>query len=278
VVLHYLRHSILTARAWWKAQTCHRHLLNICSALRNIEVYADPRNETVPDVSVARDPELNAVISALGLCSAEAAPTNQLAITMPELVSAFNKEPLEPIKAAIVLLASTGCRVGDALGLQLGNISLNGNRLDVTFTKGKGVLMRKGMYTIHTLIPTAYLAFFSTYIAGLRGKPPSTLLIPPTAAMPENKRSLFINKALKRVNHRLSTRCVRRGVLQAMSMGFEDIPPVPIETLMEYAGHLRPTTTKRYLSWGRLHGDAAFRISCCGAGIRGSSKNIKNSR
>jgi hypothetical protein len=115
------------------------------------------------------------------------------------------------------------------------------------------------MYTIHTLIPTAYLAFFSTYVAGLRGKPPSTLLIPPTAAMPENKRSLFINKALKRVNHRLSTRCVRRGVLQAMSMGFEDIPPVPIETLMEYAGHLRPTTTKRYLSWGRLHGDAAFR-------------------
>lgn len=259
VVLHYLRHSILNARKWWKAQTCHRHLLNICAALRNIEFYADPRNETVPDVSVARDPELNAVIAALGLCSAEAAPTNQLAITMPELVSAFNKEPLEPIKAAIALLASTGCRVGDVLGLQLGNIVLNGNRLDVTFSKGKGVVMRKGMYTIHTLIPTPYLAFFTTYIAGLRGKPLSTLLIPPTASMPENKRSSFINKALKRVNPRLSTRCVRRGVLQAMSMGFEDIPPVPLETLMEYAGHLRPTTTKRYLSWGRLHGDAAFR-------------------
>jgi hypothetical protein len=40
-------------------------------------------------------------------------------------------------------------------------------------------------------------------------------------------------------------------------MGTADLEPASLDTLMTYAGHTRPATTKRYLDWSRLFGEGA---------------------
>jgi hypothetical protein len=87
---------------------------------------------------------------------------------------------------------------------------------------------------------------------------PSDYVVKPTAKYPtQDARLRAVLDALKRVDANLTTRGTRRGALQAMAMGATTGEKVPLETLMRYAGHLNPATTRRYLDWSRLFGQSA---------------------
>ena len=260
LVLRFLRHKLLHARKWWQPQTFQRNLLNLLAALAWLPIYSNASHT----ISLRSDAEVSATLKAVALKAAEAQPTHQAAASWASIQKAIEEEPLSHIKVAILLQWLTASRCGDVLGLTLGDISLNQNLLDVTFSKGKGVLLRKGKYTVHTVVPTESLPLLTSHLAQVKRlqlkpqqKRSETEIFFSTNAIAENKRVQLMNRALKRADSKLSTRAIRRGALQAMALGTADLPPVPLDTLMSYAGHTRPETTRRYLDWSRLFGAGA---------------------
>ena len=251
LVLRYIRHKLLTARTFWQPQTFQRRLHNILAALALLPAYSN----AAAGVSLKSDPEVSAILKAISLKAAQAQPTRQTAATWESICIAVEKETLVVVKVALLLQWILAARVGDILHLTKQDLTLAANNLDVTFSNGKGVRFRKGKYTVHTVIPERYRPLLAAHLATLGDK---ELVVPATTALQLAARLAAMNAALKRANSKLSTRSIRRGALQAMAMGTLDLPPVPLDTLMSYAGHTRPETTRRYLDWSRLFGAGAL--------------------
>jgi integrase len=180
---------------------------------------------------------------------------------------AIQLEPLEQIKVALLLQYLTGARVGDIMQLTTEDITLLRNLLDVCFAKGKGVLLRGGKYTVHTVVPEQWVVFLTTYLSKLKK---GELVVPERPALKLAARTTALNKALKRVDSRMTSRSIRRGALQAMALGAHNQAPVDMQTLMSYAGHKREETTRRYLDWSRLFGEGAQRERQAAAALTGA--------
>ena len=252
LVLRYLRWIAVHARKWWKPQTFQRRLHNILSSLALLPLYS---LNAVSNVTVKSDPEVAATLKAMSLKAAIAQPTNQSAVTWTDIVAAVDN-PNTPltVKRALALQWLTAARVGDVLSLRKRDVSLFQNRnMDVMFSAGKGVLIRQGKLTVHTCVPERLMDLILGCLDEC--KKDSDLLLKTCAGVPDIMDAM--NKALKEVRAGLTTRSIRRGALQAMAMGTADLEPASLDTLMTYAGHTRPATTKRYLDWSRLFGEGA---------------------
>ena len=263
VVMYYITMQYVTsikrnrskgAERGWQPQTLHRELLNLQGALAALPFYAT----NVPfGISLKDSAEFNGLMKRLQHLSMEAQPTGQRAVSFDEMKKAVELEEKSAIKIALILMWLTAGRVGDILKLKMKSVKTGGARnLDITFEEGKGVTLSKGKYSVHTVMPECWRAQLMNHFASLK---PTDLIVPPTEKMSMGARGAACNKALQRVDKFITTRSIRRGSLQAMAMGSDDMPPVDLATLMSYAGHLREATTKRYLDWGRLFGDAAQR-------------------
>jgi integrase len=268
IVLRYIRWVAINSRRWWKPQTFQRRLHNTLAGLALLPFYSDAER----GVTFKSDPEVAATLKAVALKAAEAQPVGQSAITAEEIDEAISKEPNLSVKIALLLQWLTAARIGDILQLTKADITTSGNGntgfIDVTFAKGKGVLLRKGKYTVHTVVPAKHRDLWAQWLTSLKQ---DELVVRETANLSLSARATAINKALKRVNSKYSSRSIRRGALQAMALGTAELPPVDIATLMSYAGHLREETTRRYLDWSRLFGAGAQRERSAAAALAAPS-------
>jgi integrase len=235
---------------WWLPQTLHRRVLNLLGALAALPLYSNANS----GISVKTNAEISATLARLTLLSTESQPVHQRAATAEDIAKAIAMESNIVIQVAIILQWYLGARVGDILSLLLKNIKQDQCHLDVTITDGKGTKIRGTHYSIHTVTSKEHAEILLKHSKTLTA---NQLIVTPSVTLSAKARVAAINTALKRARPGLTTRTIRRGALQAMAVGTAELPPVPLETLMSFAGHLRPETTKRYLDWGRLFGAAA---------------------
>ena len=249
--LAFLRWSVAASKRWWKAQTLHRKATNLLGALAALPFYSN----SAEGLSVKGNREVASFLSRVSQLASQSQPLNQRAATATEIMKAVRKAPTRNLKIAIIVQWFTAARVGDVRGLKKLNLLLEGRDLTVTFTDGKATKLRGGQpYTVHTALPQDMASLLRAHLASLEREDP---LVNADKALPDHLLVPKINEVLKATRPGLTTRSLRRGALQAMAMGTADLSPVKLETLMSYAGHKRESTTRRYLDWGRLFGEAA---------------------
>jgi len=252
VAIDYLQYKARSGRTPWQPQTMQRQLANLYGAMQSLWLYSDSTVGVALDMRLfGSSNEWSQFAKHISLEAAQNQPTGQTAVTTDTIVAVLDMEDSITVRMALLLMWHTAARIGDALQLRRRSVRLNATtgQLDITFEHGKGVLMRGGKYTVHTVVHNARLC--QELLQHLSTLDPNDLVATPTVECPSAARAARCNKALKRVDPALSTRSIRRGALQAMATGD---PPVPLETLMAYAGHKNETTTKRYLDWGLLFG------------------------
>ena len=250
--VHHLRMKMLAAKTPWQPQTFQRHLHNIIGALNALPLYSNAKTL----VSLKLDAELKATLDRLKLISAEAQPTNQVATTWEDISAAMAKTDSVTVKLHLLLMWLGALRSGDSAGLKRGDLSFAPATgfLDVTVSEGKGILMRKGKYSVHTVVPEEFRSMLDAHLKTLAG--PQSYVF--QSLRKGDAHTRLANACLTSVRPRLTTRSIRRGSLQAMAMGVVTGTPVPLATLMDLAGHTQESTTKRYLDWGRLFGESAL--------------------
>ena len=123
--------------------------------------------------------------------------------------------------------------------------------LQVHFCRGKSVRLR-GPYTTSTGISAEWRELVQTYIAQLAPERPSPLLFPATQELTLSARMPTLLRAVRVADLSLNLRAMRRGSLQALAASGE----VPLQEVMLRAGHTNERTTRRYLDWGRMDGEA----------------------
>lgn len=238
----------------WQPQTLLREVLNLQGALAALPFYA---TNAVYGISLKDSAEYQGCLKRMQHKATESQPTGQRAATFEEMQQAIEKEANANVRISLILMWLTAGRIGDILKLRKKSVKTSGERnLDITFEEGKGVTLSNSKYSVHTVMPERWRTLLVNHLATLK---PDDLLVQASTGIPLGARAAAANKALQRVDKSVTTRSIRRGSLQAMAMGSDDVPPVDLPTLMSYAGHLREATTKRYLDWGRLFGDAAQR-------------------
>ena len=166
------------------------------------------------------------------------------AISADDLKEAVNREPLQDVRMALVTAWATAARGGCTLQLRKANLELSGNKLQVQFRHGKSVIAR-GPYTVHTTVPQWAVVEFRAW---LKRKGNKGLLFP-------NITGEKLKIALRRVDKLYEQRSIRRGSLQAMSLG-----GCSDEDLLLYSGHTNLKTLRRYLDWGKRSGDLQRRM------------------
>jgi len=254
LVLAHIRYQLANCRnQWWQPQTIERHLSCSIGAFNHLSCYTD----TEYGAQLMKDGEFASALKAIKLKAAESQPTRQAAATWEQVEKAMALEVLKTIRAALLLQWISAGRVGDVFGLKKEHVDFSestGN-IDITFSTGKGVIARGGLYTVHTVVPAACRTWLAAHLRSLRK---GEYIVHATAAVPLEKRLLAVNRALARAG-KITTRSIRRGALQAMAMGSDTEEPVDLETLMSFAGHKNPDTTRRYLDWSRKFGQGAVK-------------------
>jgi hypothetical protein len=242
-ILHFV--ELLEHERNWKPQTTFREMCSIAGAFSNLPLYSNFPHPVV----LSRDPQWAAAMRSRQLAASEAQPHHQLACNREQMFRAIQMEPNESIAMTLLIQWLTGCRVGCALQLQRSCLELQDDgRLAVQFRKGKGVLFRD-IYTVHTAAPLDLLPRLKRHLATLE----SDQLLCPRIGRSDRRMSLML-AAVRRADNSLNMRSVRRGSLQTLALAGHSI-----ETLLQFSGHTKDRTLKRYLDWGRLFGDEATR-------------------
>lgn len=137
------------------------------------------------------------------------------------------------------MMWSTSARPGCVLQLKRANVHLiPPNNVAFRFVNGKGVLMRKGPFVIHSLLPEPFFSMLSKMIKDGVGD----------RIFPQEKERFIRDKmraAMRLINVKYELRSVRRGVLENMAAA-----GAPDEMLLLFSGHLRKQTLYRYLRDG----------------------------
>ena len=140
-------------------------------------------------------------------------------------------------RAAILLAWLCAARCGDTLKLRRSDVTLLGQKLSVTWARGKTVA-RRGPYTVHTSVPATFLPLLQQALNEPMNE--MTMLFPDVTG-PQLK------VALRTVDPLLEQRSIRRGSLQTLaSLG------MPLSTLLLFSGHTSERMLLRYLGHGKL--------------------------
>jgi hypothetical protein len=168
------------------------------------------------------------------------------AISAEDLKKCVSMEKTPAIRAALITAWATAARGGCTLQLRAANIELlAAGKMQVQFRHGKSVIAR-GPYTVHTTLPEWSIAEYTRWFRLQKTK--NGLLFP-------NVTGEQLKLALRRVDKLYEQRSIRRGSLQAMSLG-----GCSDEDLLLYSGHTNLKTLRRYLDWGKKSGDLQRRM------------------
>ena len=245
-------------------QTTFRNFTALHGAMGQLPLYA----MTAFPVRLDDCPEMRAACRRWHAASQESQPFGQAACSVQEMYRALSKLEAGPTRLALTLMWLTAARVGCVLQLRKADIEvlLERETIRVTFRHGKSVALR-GPYTIFTAIPPAEMAMLQARLAECTA--PTDFVI--SNDMAPRKRMFLMRSALRSVNMNpnLNNRSVRRGALQALASN----PDTDVETLMRFAGHTNPSTTRRYLEWGRLFPQEEAAGVAAAAALRPSSQH-----
>jgi len=239
-------------RKRWKHQTLHRHLCSVVGALANLPLYS---NVPCP-VTFRFDPEFKAALGSIHQDAQQSQPSGQTAASVDHMAVAVEEEPTLWVQAALIIMWVTCARPGCILQLRPEDVTLDieTGLLTINFRAGKGVKLR-GPYTVPAHLASTWKEIVDRYLrARTNMKTNSPLLFPPVDKVTTlNQRMPTMLRSLRVANPALNMRSMRRGSLQTLAMS-----GMPIKQVMERAGHTNERTTRRYLDWGRLDGEAIF--------------------
>lgn len=234
-------------RRGWLWTTLHRTMASTMGALANLPLYSNvPRGISLNIMA----PYWKAAMSTAKLRMQHAQPLGQTAVHREHVEIAVAEEPRTWVRAALILMWLSSCRVGCLLKLKVRDLTLTPEgeelRITIRFNQGKGVLAR-GPYAVGTkVVDSEWRAALEQHLntrmeeAGM-----DALLFPATKETPFQHRNGVLLRALRVAHPSLNMRAMRRGSLQTMAAA-----GVPVETLMTRAGHTNTRTTLRYLNFG----------------------------
>lgn len=182
----------------------------------------------------------------------EETPNQPVAATLAQvyaMVDHYLVSPRVDIAVALLLGWVTAARLGCILQLKKNEVVFNEDKsLTVKFMRGKGVRAR-GPYTVHvTWLPQHYFNSLRSYMEKRHANVFSNAL-----------KGHTLRVGIKRVCPDLEQRSMRRGALQNMARS-----GVSEETMMNYSGHTRVQTLRRYLNWNSIN--SAVQVSMQKAG------------
>ena len=156
----------------------------------------------------------------------------------------------EPWKRMALRLAwLTAARMGCILQLKRFTVQVEEKaaftrtgRVRLTFRRGKGVLARKGGYTVATVVPKEWRKEFSEFLSAFA---PEDFIFPAESVKERSNNVRVLTEALRVVDPAMGVRAIRRGSLQTMARSH-----VTEEDLLIFSGHTNTTTLNRYLGWG----------------------------
>ncbi len=251
----------------WMPQTLHRNMATWTGALNSLKAFTNADIDVNMNLSKTWQQSMRAAEVATKEGDAEVPTAVQKQEVAKAIKKAVDSDRLD-LATLLVMTWYTAGRTCDILQLKKENVEVRSDgHLLVTFKRGKTVHARGG-WTVHTKLPDEHREILTKYLATVYGK---------SWVWPFKQRAALttqVRLALRDVNPALSNRSIRRGSLQTMAAN-----GVSMATLMEYSGHTREATLRRYLGWGKLaqalakEGTAAAEALMTAAVVQSSSTN-----
>ncbi len=222
----------------WRWSSTLKTLASLQGALKLLPMY----HADSPSLLLGQCPVWRQMMRAVGhMCRAEL-PHQPLAAVWQQVEQALRTCTCLITFAAILLSWQTTARVGCTLQLAPREVKVHADRtLTVTFTKGKGVALRKQAYSVHTpAIPAEFMPRLQRFLderASAQGLFPN----------PQSW-GAKVRTHLRTIDPRLEQRSLRRGSLQALSKA----PGMTDKLLLLFSGHSSELTLRRYLNWGAM--------------------------
>jgi hypothetical protein len=255
-VLFKQKQASTEAGRGWSLSTFKRNMTALHGALAQLSLYTTNSSP----ILLKHELDWTEMLDVLSRLAREAPRNESTAATWEQVKEAIDKETNTTVQMALLVQWATAGRVGDTSQIKRRDISLDmatGN-LSVTIRRGKTVAVR-GAWTVETRILNEDLR--RTLHRYMQGMPPERRVCyteTDSLDLASSAHTARINKALKRVagaDPPLTTRSLRRGALQAMSLGAMTGTPVPNEVLMLYSGHTSVKSLLIYLFEGKFCGE-----------------------
>ena len=178
----------------------------------------------------------------------EVSSLNQATPATPEVILKIVREcfRLGRIELAVYLILMWSCaaRPEDTLKLQPPNVEVQPNgRCRARWVEGKGVVMRRQPYTVHTVIPAEFVSRVRAYMFDKHH-------LPRLFSDVSLKKQLM--KLLKAIDPQFTLYSIRRGAAITLATS-----GTPVATIMLFTGHASAAMCLRYLSWGWFEGHAS---------------------
>ena len=239
--------------------TVHRYGTALQSFMRDLPLYSLGSGFPSLRLEASADRSFKNCLASLGTLTAMETATNLPAVTLEQLHAAFATIPEDRHRSigAMMVLQLCLSQRGDVANLRGENIAAwdpQTGALSILVTRSKGVKIQRQPYTVSTTIPDRYRQLIDQVISDSKKAPPSEsiyqgLVFRKGVTDIERARhnALFrgVNRALKTINPRLTTRAIRRGAIQML-----EASGAPLQVVMEMAGHRNPVTTNKYLGHG----------------------------
>ena len=179
---------------------------------------------------------------------AEVSTLNQATPASPEVILKIVREcfrlGLVELGVYIIVMWACAARPEDTMKLQPPNVDVRPDgRCRARWVEGKGVVMRRQPYTVHTVIPTEFVERVRGFLFTRHGLP--RLFNDATLRQQ-------LTKMLKSVDPSYTLYSIRRGAAITLATA-----GTPLPTIMLFTGHTSAAMCLRYLSWGWFEGHAA---------------------
>jgi integrase len=216
----------------WRWTTTLKYLASCQGACALLPLY----REGAPPMRLSPDPVWSQAMRAAGIAARQELPRQPTPAHWTNVVQAIQQESSLACQTAILLSWFTAARCGCVLQLHSQDVELTPQGLVVRFRRGKSARVR-GPYTVHTPpLPEPIADIVRRWLEERAGR----TLFPSTTGVD-------IKIALRRSHPELEQRSLRRGALQTLACA----PGITDELLMEFSGHTRVATLRRYLNWGK---------------------------
>jgi integrase len=229
----------MRAERGWAATTTKGHAATVAGAFARLTLYTDAST----NVLLRLDPLWRDFLRGINIeCNSSHDTKQPKAITRKQVDAMIDK--LSPDHALAAMLAWTTCaRMGCVTQLATWDIKLAGDKLTVTFKRGKRARM-VGPFTVSTTVPPAWLE----RLAKLLKKRPKGFLWPLESRSSRARWQLDLTRKVREAtgDDELENRSFRRGALQQLAAA-----GTPESTLLLFSGHRDAAMLMRYLNWGQ---------------------------
>lgn len=229
----------------WMSSTMLKYMASTQGALALLPMYTN----SAETILLSRCPEWKQAMRAVTKEAKEEIAHVPLALTFQQMQNIVQKAIASENVALAAYLGvtwATCARPGCTLQLQKEDIRFNTQtQVSFTFRRGKGVLFR-GPYTVNTELTPQIAQLLRERLAQIGIG---------TRIWTQATRELLL-PALREQHTDLCCKSIRRGATQALAEAGVDET-----TIMEFTGHRKLTTLRRYLNWGKQGAEVRNRMT-----------------